>query len=218
MKSKLNFKITVSVILVAICLIIGVLLVIFGIRDTLRLDKTTENYDTAEGYFSDYAFYDYGDNGKPIYKLIYNYEVDGKTYTVSTDYGTQAIPETGSTRTVRYNPDNPQEAVLSGADGNKIMIYLGAFFILGALIFIIAGMSVLGFFNKLKIDVIGTVFGLVFTVVGIGILAFAAGNAGSLWGGVKSFGPFILIPFLFIAAGIFTLIKALFFNKKEDDD
>ena len=217
MKNQFSFKMIGTALLVAICLIIGILLLVFGIHDIYRLNKTTENYDTVEGYLSDYSTFDSNKKGG-TYILTYTYVVNGEIYTVSTDYGTGAIPELGSTRDVKYNPDNPEEAVLAGTSGNKMMIYMGVFFILGASIFIIVGLTALGCFDKLKIDIIGAVFGLTFTAVGVGVIAFAAGNAGTLFCGIKSFGPFILIPIIFVAIGIFTLIKALFSNKKENAD
>lgn len=217
MKNPFSFKIIGTALLVVMCLIIGIILLIFGIRDTYRLNKATENYDTAEAFLSDDGTFDSNIKGG-THRLTYTYVVNGEIYTVSTDYETGAIPESGSTRTVKYNPDNPEEAVLAGANGNKMMIYMGAFFVLVALVFIVTGLTVLGCFDKLKIDVMGAVFGLAFATVGSGIIAFAAGNAGSLSGGIKSFGPFILIPIIFVAVGVLTLFKALFLNKNEDVD
>lgn len=215
-KQKFDPMITGLGIFVTLPFIIGLILVIVGIRDVHIQNRDTANYDTADGYFSDYAIFGYSDDGDPTYRLIYTYEVGGETYTVATDYGTEAVPELGSTRTVKYDPADPAKSVLKGAGGPSGTVAIGLFFMGVSSVFILTGLTGLGFFDKVKIDVIRAFMGIVFTATGIWVITFAASNAGSLLGGIKSFKLWILIPILFIPIGIHQTVSALFFNKNKN--
>lgn len=83
---NINFRIIVSCFLVCSVLIIGIVCLYFGIKDTYKLNKITREYSVANGYFVDYDIYSKSKDGT-TYKLIYTYEVDGIEYTVATDYG-----------------------------------------------------------------------------------------------------------------------------------
>ena len=63
------------------------------------------------------------------YKLTYIYEVDDIQYSITTDYGTNYIPEENSIREVKYNPSNPEEALLVGTNNSNSLIYFGLFFV-----------------------------------------------------------------------------------------
>lgn len=86
MKFNINFKTIVFSILVCSALIIGMVCLYFGIKDTCKLNKITKEYNTTNGYFKDYDIYNKSKDGI-TYKLIYIYEVDGNEYTLTTDYG-----------------------------------------------------------------------------------------------------------------------------------
>lgn len=205
-KLKYNPKIIISSFLVGICFLSGIAMLFFGIKDTYKLNKIAKNYITTNGYFSDYDIYRSDEDGT-TYRLTYTYEIDGVNYTIRTDYGTNYIPERNSIREVKYNPENPEESILVGTNSKNGLIYMGAFFTLGSLVFILAAFTILGYFDKFKIDVMGTYFGIVFIIVGIGIILFQNGTTGSLLETVKSFGFWILIPFMFIVVGIFQTVK-----------
>ena len=127
----------------AVCLlliaafIVGIALVYFGIKDQNELKQKTKDYIETEGYFTDYSVYSESEDGT-TYRLIYTYEVNGEEYTVSTDYGTAIIPKENSTKMIKYDENNPSEAILEGANGNNIKIYIGAFFIIIATILSVA--------------------------------------------------------------------------------
>lgn len=74
-KSRFDFKVIVSSFLVLSVLIIGVLCLFFGIRDTYRLNKITRGYNITEGYFTDYEIYSTSKKDGTTYKLIYRYKV-----------------------------------------------------------------------------------------------------------------------------------------------
>lgn len=211
-----NFKVIIGSLLVGICLLSGIVMLFFGIKDTYELKKRTKNYLTTNGYFNDYEIY--GSNEEETtYRLLYRYEVENQEYIVKTDYGTSYIPEENSIRKVKYNPEYPEESILIGTNRNNSLIYMGAFFTLGSFAFILGACSFLGYFDKFKIDVLGTYFGIVFFVVGIGILLFQTGTTGSLLETIKSFGFWTLIPFMFIVVGILQTGKCLFDKRKQEN-
>lgn len=93
------------------------------------------------------------------------------------------------------------------------LVFMGLFFSLGALVFVIGALQFWGCFDRFRVDVAGLFIGLVFVVVGAGILFFQIGENGSLWAVVKSWGGWLLIPVMFIAAGVFQVAKCLFSDK-----
>lgn len=206
--SRFNLKVIVGVFLVGICLAAGILMLFFGIRDTYRLNKTLEGYSSVDGSFSGYDVYHMDEDGT-TYRLIYTYNVDDVEYTVATDYGAGSIPGRDSVREVKYNPNNPNEAVLTGTNAKNFLIYMGAFFTMGAIAFILAACHMMGWFDKVKINVMGMYFGVVFTIIGIGILMFQNGTTGSLKETVHTMRFWIMIPILFIAVGILQIIKCI---------
>lgn len=214
-ESKLDFKIIISSFLVLSVLAIGIFCLFFGIRDTYKLNQKTKGYLTTEGYFKDYSIYN-TDKGKITYKLIYTYKVGGKEYMITTDYGIESnsLPEINGKREIKYNPNNPSEAILSGPNRSNFLIYFGAFFTLGGSVFVLGALSIKGVFDKFKIDVMGTYIGIVFIIVGIGVILFQNGTVSSLFGTIKSLGIWILIPLLLIIAGTWLTVKSLFLKNK----
>lgn len=212
---KFNYKIIIASLLVLAVLLSGIVILFLGIKDTYKLSKITKGYVTTEGYFLDYEIYNIDKkDGSITYKLIYNYKVNGKEYTVSTDFGVGNIPEYGSIREVKYNPENPSESVLVGTNNSSGLIFFGAFFTLGGFVFVLIALQVLGVFDKVKVDIIGIYVGAVFLIIGIGIILFQIGLVSSFIEMIKAMGFWILIPLLFIVVGMFQIIKCLFLAKR----
>ena len=214
-KTKLNidFRILISTLLVIIALLSGITMLFFGIRDTYKLNNKTKDYITTNGYYNDYDIFKSDEDGT-TYKLTYIYTVDGKEYTVTTNYGTNYIPDKNSSREIKYNPNNPEEAIITGTNSKNGLIYAGAFFTFGSLTFILVALSVLGYFDKFKIDIVGAYIGLLFFIIGVGIILFQTGTTTSLIETIKSFGLWILIPIMFVVVGIYQFIKSLLHKKK----
>lgn len=215
-KSIFNFQIIVSSFLVGSILLIGIACLFVGIKDTYKLNKITKEYRQTTGYLIGYKLYNTTTNSKKqdiTYKLVYEYKVNEKKYTVSTEYGVTKIPKQNSPRKVKYNSKNPKEAILAGTNSKNFLIYFGAFFTLGAFTFILAALQLKGAFSKTKIDIIGLYLGFVFLIVGIGIILSQVGGALSILDIIKHMGFWLVIPILFIMVGIFQIIKCLFSNK-----
>lgn len=211
-KININFPVIIGSFLIGLVLIIGIVCLVIGIKDTYKLNNISKNYLTTTGYLIDYDIYNQDKDGT-TYQLIYQYQVDNQQYTVTTDYGVGSIPELGSIREIKYNPDNYQEALISGTNSKNGLIYFGLFFILGATVFILAAMQMHGLFDKIKFDILGIYIGFVCFIIGVGIFMFQHGTTSSIIATIKLFGFWILIPITFIVVGIMQIIKSLV-NKK----
>lgn len=102
---------------IIVSLLFGILILSFGITSTIKLRMISKNYKPTVGYLVDYSLYSKGSYNiagtmqtSASYRLIYNYNVAGQKYTISTDYGTSSIPELGSTREIKYNSNNPKRS------------------------------------------------------------------------------------------------------------
>lgn len=213
-KINLDVRIVVSVFLVGITLLAGILMTFWGIKNIYESNKISKDYVTTNGYFSDYEIYSSDEDGV-TYNLIYTYDVDGKTYSIKTDYGASYIPETNSVREIKYNPNNPEQAMLVGTNSDNMMLFMGCFFTFVSMIFVLIALQIKGYFDKFKIDVIRAYIGIVFCIIGIGSILLQNGLTSSFIETIKSFGFWILIPIMFIIVGIDQTIKS-FFNKTKN--
>lgn len=107
-----------------LCIIGGIIMLSISTVTIFDYSNKISNYVETKGYFSDYSTY-----SDSTYTLIYSYYVNNIEYNVSTTYGTAMIPKRDTIRTVKYNPDNPEEAVIVGGEGYIFMIFMGILFI-----------------------------------------------------------------------------------------
>lgn len=207
-------KKTAGIALVGIAFLIGIFLLGFGIKNTLELNKKTENYAVTEGYLSDYELRESGSSTDRSYSyyMTYSYVVDGQEYTVTTDYGSGSVPKMGSTKEIKYNPQNPEEAVIAGMNGSIIMIFLGVMFTLIPGVFVMIFLSNAGVFEKCPVRIFDLFIGLVPIVIGSGAFYLMA-DGFSLKAAFAAGGPFALIPLLLIAAGVLIIVKSVFPKK-----
>lgn len=118
MKRISNDKISIMFFfLPALCFVIGVCLLIWGIRETAG----TRGYEKASGYLYDYTLYSEGGydasrktESADTYRLIYRYEVDGREYTLTTSYGTAIVPSQAAER-IYYTIPKIQKRLLWAA-------------------------------------------------------------------------------------------------------
>lgn len=212
----------ISILMCSAALIIGLILLIAGIRDLSLENKNTKNWETTEGTLVDYELYRdaYYDAAKrtehaATYTLIYKYEVDEQGYILRSQMATSAVPSVGTTRDIRYNPGYPEESVLSGDATGSAMILIGIMFI------VIPGLIGLGFagvLQNLKMNITDFIFGAV-------LIGLTTGSVYLIAGSLKpakvfeffsdSFNPMLLIPVLLFAAGIFLLFRSFAAPLKE---
>lgn len=216
-RSKWSFPIVVTGFLVSIVLIVGIVLLFMGIKDTIKNAHISADYKSIEGTFVDYEV-DYQSHIRnrtsTTYYLIYEYEISGEIYTVKTDYGTGTLPPLNSTREIKYDPNNPENAMVGGSNGSHFMLLMGGFFTLGGMVFVLLALQIKGVFDKVKFDILGTYFGFVFVAVAFGIVFFRYGETGSFITGLTSMGIFMVIPILFILAGGALMIKSICSKKQ----
>ena len=91
------------------------------------------------------------------------------------------------------------------ADGK--LLFAGGFFAFGAFTFVLAALTVRGCFEHYKVDVLGLYIGILFVVIGIGIIAMIYNQRFGLW---------IVIPVMMIGAGVLQIIKCI--NNKKNKE
>lgn len=225
-------------ILPVFCLLCGSLLLVLGIQESIS--ASVQDWATTTGYLNNSYLYEQGryDAAKKAssadtYKLIYSYTVGNQEYMLTTDYATAFVPAVGSETEIRYNPENPEEAVVGGpSQSNRYLIFFGMFFIIIPLFFLLPNLAYAVRHRsaaqmkkkteskrkkkKGQIDYFGVGTGLVLIVFGYGALCMIAGTysiPGIAAYFASSFTVPLFIPLLLIAAGIFLLVKLAFFKK-----
>ena len=181
----------------------------FRINNSFKNFSKTNNYVKTIGYFVYYEIYDSDEDGT-TYKLIYSYNVNNKEYTVSTDYGTNMIPKEGSSRTIKYNPSNPSEAIISGGSSEIVLLLIGIMFtMIPFVIFINMSPKIKEKLDNLNFNVTTLLIGIVFLIIGFMALYMMTGTF-SIIEMYKSFSLNYLIPYLillmFIIVGILLII------------
>lgn len=202
--------------LIIFCFIAGICMLFFGISGAVRQDQITKNYDTIDGYFSDYSVYSSDEDGT-TYRLTYSYVLNYQEYTVSTDYGVGSIPEPGSVKTIKYNPENPEEAVIVGSNSNGFLILMGILFTFVPLFITYGALTTFGYLQNFPVKIIDIGIGVFFTVMGVGIIYLQAGGF-SIKETVASLSFWIVIPLLFIAVGIYQTVRSIFSKKHAEQE
>lgn len=219
-KAGLNRAFLIPKILVILCLFVGFGLFVEGSIEKARFHKRTKGYESVEGYYVDNELYSKAERTgrrykKATYSMIYVYTVDGQNYTVKTDYGTGVLPEYGSMKTIRYNPSNPAEAVVSGTNGPIIMIFIGLMFLLIPSVFVFFTLEMKGLFKRIRINVMDIVAGGVLALVGGGFICIIADGFSlrRLW---ALAGPVSLIPLMLLVVGVMVVFRGLFGQKEKE--
>ncbi len=204
---KINPKKIVIVLLFSAALLAGIVLLFIGIKDSISLAIKTKDWFEAPGYFRDYSVYDIDDDGETTYRLKYVFYSGGAEYFVETDYGSGVIPEIDSVRTVIYEPENPENAIIKGGTASATYLIIGFMFTFIPLFMIFCWLWING---KIKLHV--NVFD--FTA---GFLIFAVGElsvyimSGSVfpWKAFGSMGFLAIIPTIMVVVGVIQMIKTV---------
>ena len=206
---KFNFKQVFLYLFLSLFILIGIVMLYFGISNSFKNFSKTNNYVKTIGYFVDYEIYNSDEDGT-TYKLIYSYNVNNKEYTVSTDYGTNMIPKEDSSRTIKYNPSNPSEAIITGGSSEILLLLIGIMFtMIPFVIFINMSPKIKKKLDNLNFNVTTLLIGIVFLIIAFMALYMMAGTF-SIIEMYKSFSLNYLIPYLillmFIIVGILLII------------
>lgn len=210
---KINPKKIVIVLLFSAALLSGIVLLFFGIKNNVSLAIKTKDWFEAPGYFRDYSIYDINDDSETTYRLKYVFYSGGAEYFVETDYGSGVIPEIDSVRTVLYEPENPENAIIKGGTASVTYLTIGFMFTFIPLFMIFCWLWING---KIKLNVNVFDFTAGFLIFAVGELClYMMGGSVFPWKAFGSMGFLAIIPTLMAAVGIFQMIKTVVNGKKE---
>lgn len=213
---KFNIKKLVIVLLFSSALLAGIILLFFGIKDSITLAIKTKDWFEAPGYFRDYNVYMVNKDGETTYRLKYVFYSGGAEYFVETDYGSGVIPEIDSVRTVLYEPENPENALLKGGTASATYLTIGFMFTFIPLFMIVCWLWING---KIKLHVNVFDFTAGFLIFAVGELCiYMMGGSVFPWKAFASMGFLAIIPSLMTAVGIFQMVKTVFKGKKEKNE
>lgn len=185
-----------------IFLLVGLGTLGFGVREYCGERATTRGYVSAPARLVDYPAYEKDGDEVTVYSLIYEYSVEGRRYRVSADYGTPRVPERGTEKTIRYNPQNPAEAVVPGGS-YVFLIVAGLIFAIFPFIMVLSGAKPSRLTEKMTTQERGVsvLFGVVALLMG-GLLyhQLAGGMDLSLLGA---------IPLLCLGLGLFAVVAGV---------
>lgn len=205
-----------ELLFISVFILVGIVLLFFGVKSTYSRMEKTKNYVSVEGTFVGSSIYSSDDDGT-TYTLTYSYRVNGNRYEISTDYGTGSVPDMGTKKTIKYNPNNPSEAIISGMGSNGFLLIMG--FMFTAIPLIILFTSII---NRepnngsvIHKKILTILIGFVFAVMGGAFyyMMCSGGNSLSIISSFKINGFWVIIPILFIIIGIYIIIASIF--KKE---
>lgn len=215
--SQFNFiKIEfIAVFIKVFVVFIGILLLRWGLETNNEYKSILKEYREIEGKFIGEQVYSTDDNNNDTYFLIYSYEVDGNTYEISTNYGTSFIPKEGTEKTILYNPDDPEEAIIKG--NNSILCsILGIVCILMPI-----AMLMIKKLRNLNSNILNVILdnakkillGAILVGIAAGIYYFICigSNDFSMETAIQTGGVIIICPLLFFIAGIIIIINKIYF-------
>ena len=198
----------IAVVLLALCVLAGLVMFGYGVADTVHLRRTTAHYQSTQGYLADVRPYA-SSRGQASYQLLYAYTVDGWAYTVATDYGVTAanLPQPGTPHAILYDPRQPAQALVEGPNHTHLLILVGLLFISVPGVFLLFLSTERG--RRVRQTSIDRCIGVLFIVLALGIFYAQAGTLApqAIW---ASFQLWMLIPLLFIITGLLCLTRSLF--------
>ena len=209
----MNFKKIVIILLFSSAIISGVVLLFFGIKDSVALAIKTKDWFEAPGYFREYSVYNVNNDGEITYRLKYVYYSGGAEYFIETDYGSEVIPEIDSVRTVLYEPENPKNAVIKGGEASSLYLTLGIMFTVIPVFMIICWLFFIGKIN-LPVKSLDFAVGFIMFMVAELFLYIMSGSF-LPHSAFKSSGFLAVIPTLMSAVGVLQMVKTVFAGKKE---
>ena len=136
---------------------------IFGATSLVNTTAMTKDWGKVKGQYVGREIYNSDDtDGETSYRLIYTYDIDGQTYVISTNYGTNSIPQLGASKTIRYNPENPEQAAFADFSSDVGLMIFGFIFAL------LPSLMVLAVMGKMNAGAGQIVMGFVFAAMGGG--------------------------------------------------
>ena len=111
--------------IIILILVVGIVLSCVGAVQSLNTKSKAEYYVSTSGVVVDYKSSQKSNNSAPVYE----YKVNGKKYTYTENVYTASKQEIGKIVTIKYNPNNPQEAFADvSANSSFLFLGIGVFF------------------------------------------------------------------------------------------
>lgn len=116
--------------------IVGIALLCFAVSSIKTYNEKNETFVETTSRVVDYKY-----NDERLQAIVVEYVVDGQTYQkVSNSYSN--MPKSiGTEVSIRYNPNNPQEAIWTSDSTNIVLPIVGVVFILAGVIVVISSIK-----------------------------------------------------------------------------
>lgn len=205
--NNLEVRLFISRMLFGLLAIFGIVFIIIGTvaivnemdiknRYVKMVGTAISNMETNEG----------------LYVTTYAYIYNDQTYTVQADYAILNATEIGKEETVYVNPENPKLAVVETFNENVFMLVIGAMMLVIPLaLYMIDPDSQKDDKNAILKAGLVIVCGLLFYIVSGTLIHSYLPNI--IW----KYSPLLVImPIIFIAMGIYAVVKILIFKKEAE--
>lgn len=209
-RHKTNEKSNVTeIILPVIAIIIGICVIVGISIKRHNENKISVNYSETQGTIVDYNVTKRNNSeriGKKdtIYWPIVEYTVDGNTYQIVSEYGSKHKRKNNQ-MLVKYNPDNPEDAIVSDGEGPN------AFFVVAFLFVSMGTAMLLGKAKNKTIQMSGMLLGSLSAFLFLcGILYLVKGTENS-WNPISIIksNPVAIMVYLLIIVAVYVIIYSL---------
>jgi len=120
-------------ILMTILLLVGCALLYWGLSNQISLNERTKNYITIDGTIIDYETINSYRSRSNSYIPIISYVVNKNEYKIKPDYQSGYKPRVGTKKAIKYNQNNPNQAIIKGFNTNMVILYGGFLLTVGSL-------------------------------------------------------------------------------------
>lgn len=197
-------------LLAVLSILISIPLLYEGISGAIQNHHAEDSYILTEAIVSGYQEVQGkgSDRHRTYYSLTYAYTVEGEVYYIADDLMVHTLPPANYTREVRYDPMNPENALLVGKSGTSTSLLAGLMFLLIPAIMLFGWLIVTDRLHIRPENIFDVSIGLVMTVIGFGTIYGMTGTL-SIITAFKEYNFIIIIPLLMIIAGIYQTIKSV---------
>lgn len=204
-KSIIAFK-----LLTVLAILISIPLLYKGISRAIQNHHAEENYILTEAVVSGYQEIQGkgSDRHRTYYSLTYTYTVEGEVYYIADELMVHTLPPAGHSREIRYDPANPENALLVGKSGSTASLLAGLMFLLIPAIMFFGWLIATDRLHIRAEYIFDVSIGLVMTVIGFGTIYGMTGTL-SIITAFKEYSFIIIIPLLMIIAGVYQTIKSV---------
>lgn len=197
------FKYSMLLFMCAASLFFGGIMIYLGVTQYSEIKSRPESCDTVSGFLYDYEVIEKTADGTK-YRLEYAYYVGGAEYKLYKEMVMTSEPDLNVRADIICDLYNPENAEFAYDETYPMLIISGAILTVVPIVFILGALIAGGVISFKRISFIEIVMGLVFG--GFGLLFCYAVPHGGLT---------VIFPPAFLAAGVFFLVRGLFFGSSK---